>query len=64
MPEPTAEEAKNGWTEETLTKYLEEQDRALNNASLGFMMGWNDRRERGIANRPMTTSNSYDPFSW
>ena len=29
MPKPTKDEEKNGWTEESLTKYLKERDEAL-----------------------------------
>ncbi len=56
LVEPTADEARNGWTAETLTEYLAE--RAQEDAKLAFRMF--DRKPR----RSRWANSKYSPFRW
>lgn len=58
---PSPEEEKNGWTEETLTRYIKE--RALANA--GVVLGDPDSRSITKPNkRPNKANNKYSPHHW
>ena len=53
LPEPTAEEIKNGWTPELLARYLQERERAAAAVIL--------RRARL---EQVKADGSYDPHAW
>ena len=56
--EPTAEEAKNGWTAETLTKYVRQTERAISNRHLASMV------PQQAASDQIEAANDWDPFGW
>ena len=58
MIEPTADEAKNGWTKETLTKYLAER---MAGQTLAVDVNSLHRR---IARRPDIQNHRYRPHRW
>lgn len=58
---PTPEEETNGWTEETLTRYIRERDLANASTVLG------DPESRFITKkqeRPNKSNNKYSPHRW
>lgn len=54
--EPTEEEKRNGWTTETLTAYVAEQEAA------GLLRA--DPMSAFRAKRPMKANSRYNPFRW
>lgn len=58
LVQPTADEARNGWTAETLTAYLQEQQAS---ASLRADMGSAMRRQ---GRRPQRQNRDYRPLRW
>jgi hypothetical protein len=56
MVKPTPEEARNGWTEETLTAYIEERQRQQLEAA--------DPKHPRRRVRPMTANGAYNPLKW
>jgi len=56
--EPTADEAKNGWTAETLTEYVASRQ-------AGAMLAADPHSEHSrIARRPRSQNTDYDPHFW
>lgn len=56
---PTEAEARNGWTEESLTKYINES-----NAEEALRAGLSEDKQRLYVNRQETTVSDYDPTRW
>jgi hypothetical protein len=54
--EPTDEEKRNGWTAESLTKYLKDQERAQSERI--------DPHSEVRRVRPTTANGRYSPFRW
>ena len=58
LVEPTAEEARNGWTAESLTRYLAER-------TAGAALGVDPHSlHRKMARRPRSQNNGYSPHRW
>jgi hypothetical protein len=62
---PTADEIKNGWTEETLTAYLKEADERRE----GYLSGGEYYKDGKMhpyraPERPEAQNNKYSPFNW
>ena len=53
--QPNAEELRNGWTTETLTKYVARQERARESIA--------DWKMRPVP-RPRVAKSKYNPFRW
>jgi hypothetical protein len=58
---PTPEEEANGWTEESLTRYIRERDLANAEVVLGDL---HSRRITKNKQQPTKANNSYSPHKW
>lgn len=62
MVKPTPEEERNGWTEETLTKYLKDRDLA---AASSIRNDFDPQTKRFARDRRPTVANGkYRPHRW
>ena len=57
LTEPTPDETRNGWTAETLTRYIADAEKSQS-AVIGF-----DPKARPKA-KPRVANSKYSPFRW
>lgn len=60
MTQPTPDELKNGWTEETLTRYIKERDAATYNGD-GKRLATLDYQRKVKPNR---ANGKFNPLRW
>lgn len=58
---PTDAEKKNGWTAETLYRYIKDRDKA---ASISILGDWESNRIERKQKRPEKCNNNYSPHRW